>query len=161
MGISMARLLQFVFVLGLVLFLGVGQAWAEDYDKQVLTGMDFSNKNLQGSQFNKTILRRTKFVHARLKGVSLFGADMSDADFHGADLSFATLDTARMDYADLTDANLEGAFAYGTSFRKVKIAGADFTDVDLRDNVRQELCAIASGTNPVTGRDTRETLECE
>ncbi|MDX1977034.1 MAG: pentapeptide repeat-containing protein [Pseudanabaenaceae cyanobacterium bins.68] len=157
----MAKVLKLVWVCVLLVFLGAGQAWAEDYDKQVLTGMDFSDKNLQGSQFNKTILRRTKFVHAKLKGVSLFGADMSDADFREADLSFATLDTARMDYADLTNANLEGAFAYGTSFRKVKIEGADFTEVDLRDNVRQELCAIASGTNPLTGRDTRVSLECE
>jgi uncharacterized protein YjbI with pentapeptide repeats len=144
------------------LFLGFSdQAIAEDYDKQVLTGVDFSGKSLQGSQFNKTILRSTNFQKANLKGVSLFGADMYYADFSDANLSFATLDTARMDSVNLTNANLEGAFAYGTSFRKVTIDGADFTDVDLRDNVRQELCKIATGTNPVTGRDTRESLECE
>jgi uncharacterized protein YjbI with pentapeptide repeats len=142
-------------------FLGFsGKAIAEDYDKQVLTGVDFSGKSLQGSQFNKTILRSTKFQKANLKGVSLFGADMYYADFTDANLSFATLDTARMDSVNLTNANLEGAFAYGTSFRKVVIDGADFTDVDLRDNVREQLCEIASGTNPVTGRATRESLEC-
>jgi len=144
------------------LFLGFSdRAIAEDFDKQVLTDMDFSGKNLKGSQFNKAVLRRTKFLKANLNGVSLFGADMSDADFSDANLSFATLDTARMDHTDLTNANLEGAFAYGTAFRKVKIDGADFTDVDLRDNVRQELCETATGTNPITGRATRESLECD
>jgi uncharacterized protein YjbI with pentapeptide repeats len=76
-------------------------------------------------------------------------------------MRYSTLDTARMNGANLSNALLEGAFTYGTSFVGAKIDGADFTDVDLRNTTRTLLCKLATGTNPITGRDTKETLECE
>jgi uncharacterized protein YjbI with pentapeptide repeats len=152
----------FAIIVCLLMFtLGNNLALAEDYDKQLLEGADFSGKVLQGSQFNKAVLRGTKFVGADLKGVSLFGADMMGADFSNANLSFSTLDTARMDEVNLTNAILEGAFTYGTTFKRAQITGADFTDVDLREPLRQKLCEVASGTNSVTKRKTRDTLECD
>lgn len=136
-------------------------AWAEKYDKRVLVGADFSGQDLRTSQFNKTVLREAKFVNANLKGVSLFGADLTDADLTGANLTNATIDTARLTRANLTNAILEGAFAYGVNFQGAIIDGADFTDVDLREAVRAQLCKVARGRNPVTGRATRETLLCD
>jgi uncharacterized protein YjbI with pentapeptide repeats len=73
----------------------------------------------------------------------------------------STLDTARFTKANLTNAILEGSFAFNTKFDKAIIDGADFTDVLLRKDVLKQLCQMAKGTNPVTGRDTRETLECD
>ena len=42
----------------------------------------------------------------------------------------------------------------------MQIAGADFTNVHFRGDVLKTLCASASCTNPSTGRNTRDTLEC-
>ncbi|MFN6098598.1 MAG: pentapeptide repeat-containing protein, partial [Dolichospermum sp.] len=40
------------------------------------------------------------------------------------------------------------------------IDGADFTDVLLRRDEQNKLCKVAKGTNPTTGRQTRDTLYC-
>jgi uncharacterized protein YjbI with pentapeptide repeats len=61
---------------------------------------------------------------------------------------------------DLTNAVLEDAFAFNTRFEAVTITGADFTNVPLRGDALKVLCAAAEGTNPVTGRSTRDTLGC-
>ena len=42
----------------------------------------------------------------------------------------------------------------------MKIDGADFSDVPLRGDALNTLCAVADGTNSVTGRNTRDTLGC-
>lgn len=86
---------------------------------------------------------------------------METANLEGADLRYATLDTARLTKANLTNAILEGAFAFNTNFDDAIITGADFTDVELREDAQRKLCKVASGINPVTGRKTWETLHCE
>ena len=133
---------------------------ADVYVKAFLAGADFSGRSLQGYQFNESDLRNTSFVNADAQGVSFFAANMKEANLTGANLSYSTLDNVRLDKANLTNAILQGSFAYGTSFNNVIIDGADFTDVDLRPPIRKKLCQLASGKNPVTGKLTRETLEC-
>ncbi len=136
-------------------------ASADVYVKAFLQGADFSGQSLQGYQFNESDLRNTSFVNADAQGVSFFAANMKESNLTGANLSNSTLDNARLDRANLTNAVIQGSFAYGTSFNNVIIDGADFTDVDLRPPVRLKLCQSAKGQNPVTGRLTRETLECD
>jgi uncharacterized protein YjbI with pentapeptide repeats len=133
---------------------------AMDYAKQVLIGHDFAGADLRGVTFNLTNLREADFSGADLRGASLFGAKLQDADLSGADLTDATLDSAVLDGTNLSDAVLENAFAFNTKFIGVTIEGADFTNVPLRGDALKNLCAAASGTNPITGRDTRATLEC-
>ena len=91
----------------------------------------------------------------------MFGTNLEGANLEGANLSYATLDSARMVDANLKDAVLEGAFAASTKFNRANIEGADFTDVLMRKDMQDILCAVATGTNPTTGRETRETLECD
>jgi len=63
-------------------------------------------------------------------------------------------------HRSVTNANLTGAFVTNAQFKRVKIAGSDWTDVVLRRDVQEYLCSIAEGTNPTTGADTRESLVC-
>ncbi len=72
----------------------------------------------------------------------------------------STLDSAIFNGTDLTNAVLEDAFAFNTRFKNVTITGADFTNVPLRGDVLTTLCAAGEGTNPITGRDTRDSLDC-
>jgi len=78
-----------------------------------------------------------------------------------SNLKDVTLDSANLDGTDLTNANLEDSFAFSTQFNNVKITGADFTNVYLPNDVLREFCQKAEGINPITNRETRETLECQ
>lgn len=139
---------------------GTQSVFAEDYNKEFLIGADFSGRVLTDSSFTKANLRETNFSGADLQGVSFFGANLEGANLEGANLSNATLDTARFTHANLKNAILEGAFAFNAKFDGATIEGADFTDVEVRQDAQLLLCRSAAGTNPVTGRKTRDTLNC-
>ena len=159
-----SRLLSMVAAaaLGLLLVLaGPAQVSAAmDVAKQVLIGSDYSGKDLRGATFNLSNLREANLSGSDLRGASLYGAKLQDADLSGTDLREATLDAAVMTGTNLSNAVLEGAFAFNTRFVDVTISGADFTDVPMRGDQLKSLCAVADGTNPVTGRSTRDSLGC-
>ena len=133
---------------------------AIDVAKQVLIGADYADKDLRGATFNLSNLREADLSGSDLRGASLYGAKLQDADLSGTDLREATLDSAVMTGTNLSDAVLEGAFAFNTRFKDVVITGADFTDVPMRGDQLKSLCAVADGTNSVTGRSTRDSLGC-
>jgi uncharacterized protein YjbI with pentapeptide repeats len=133
---------------------------ADDFTKATLGNMDFSGKDLTSFEFTQASVRGGNFANTNMTGVSLIGGDFDSADFSGANLTNAALDTTRLTRTNLTNTNFTGAFVTNTNFAGATIDGADFTDVLLRKDVQKKLCAIAKGTNPVTGRSTRESLDC-
>jgi len=136
-------------------------AFALDYNRESLIKADFSGQVLTDSEFTKANMRGSNLSHTDLRGVQMFGTNLEGANLEGANLSYATIDSARMVDANLKDAVLEGAFAASTKFNRANIEGADFTDVLMRKDMHDILCEVATGTNPTTGRETRETLECD
>lgn len=134
--------------------------FALDYNRENLLGRDFSEQVLTDSSFTKANLRNSNLSHSDLTGVSFFAANLESANLEGANLTNATLDAARIIKTNLTNAVLTGAFAANAKFDGAIIDGADFTDVLLRQDEQDKLCEVAQGTNPTTGKETRETLMC-
>ena len=164
---SARRLLASALVVSLLFCTFVG-AWgsgtqpaiATNFDRKNLRQQDFSGQDLTDNDYTRADLTEANLSHANLELVRLFTTRLTRANLEGANLKGATLDGATLIGANLKDANLEGAYAINIDFRGANIEGADFTDVLLDPKDNERLCEMASGTNSVTGRDTRETLYC-
>ena len=135
-------------------------ALADDFTKATLVNADFTGKDLTTYEFTQASVRNGKFANTNMTGVSFIGGNFDSADMSGANMTNSLLDTARFTHTNFTNAILVGAFASVTNFDGAIIDGADFTDVLLRKDIQMKLCKVAKGTNPTTGRDTRESLEC-
>lgn len=131
-----------------------------DYGKQTLIGDDFSNQDLKGATFYLTNLQDANLSESDLEGASLFGAKLLNTNLSNTNLRNATLDSAVFEGTNLSNSILEDAFAFNARFKNVDITGTDFTNVVVRGEDLNYLCSIAHGTNPITKRDTFNTLEC-
>ena len=148
-------------VLMIVLTLPSRSFAALDYGKQSLIGADFSGSDLKGATFYLTDLQDANLSDCELQNATLYGAKLKDTNLSNSNLREVTLDSAILDGTDLSNTNLEDSFAYSTQFQNVKINGADFSNVYLPRDLVREFCKDASGINPFTNRETRETLECD
>jgi uncharacterized protein YjbI with pentapeptide repeats len=135
-------------------------SYGVDYNRGNLVGADFSHQDLRGVIFDHANLRGADFSGANLQGARFFSANMDGANLEGADARAADFESARLTHANFHNARLEGAFGTNTKFGEVNIEGADLTEMILRPDTEAYLCGLATGTNPETGRNTRETLFC-
>ena len=155
-----ANLITFVLISVLAIATVATPAWAVSYNNRAIYDEDFSHRDLREDSFDHATLRDSDFSYSNLQGVRFFSANLSGVNFEGADLRNADLESTRLTRANLNNAVLEGAFMTNSLLQGATITGADFTNVLLSPTTEKMLCKIASGTNPTTGRDTKDTLFC-
>lgn len=122
----------------------------KDFSGQSLVQLELSGADLGGADFSDADLRGAVFNGVNLHGANFQRADLSDAIMYVTDLTDA----------DLTNANLNSTMLLMTRLKGANIEGADFTYSAIDREQLFNLCKRAAGVNPLTGADTRESLEC-
>jgi hypothetical protein len=130
------------------------------YDDAESMSKDYSGQSLIRAEFSDAKLKEANFSGADLRGAVFNGADLKNANLHAVDFSDGIAYITNLSGADLTDAILNSAMMLKTSLRDANVTGADFTDTVLDRTQTLQLCKTASGVNPLTGVDTRESLGC-
>lgn len=137
---------------------GIGSA--AQYGSADLSKTVHSNENFRRANFTSADMRESDFSGSTFNGAYLEKAVAYKANFSGADLSDTLMDRMVLNEANLTNAVLVRSVLTRSDLGGAKIEGADFSDAVIDLLQKQALCKYATGTNPLTGVDTRKSLGC-
>ena len=161
------RLLGFSLVLLLTMLpckvakavLNVGDE-VPNYVRSQITGIDLHGQDLSKSSIAGATARDSNLSDVDLHGTVVTLADLKGSNLNGIDLTDTLSDRVNFQKTDLRNAVLVNMIASGSSFAGAQIEGADFSYAVLDSDDQKNLCEIAEGVNPVTGIETRVSLEC-
>tara|TARA_B100000579_G_C22593614_1_gene739248 strand:- start:238 stop:801 length:564 start_codon:yes stop_codon:yes gene_type:complete len=131
-----------------------------NYVRADITGFDLHGQDLSKSSIAGAVARDANFSDVDLHGTVLTLSDLKGSNLNGINLTDTLSDRVNFQKTDLRNAILVNMIASGSSFAGARIDGADFTYAILDSDDQKNLCKIAEGTNPVTGVETRASLEC-
>jgi len=121
---------------------------------------DYRGKDLQNTEYVKYDLSSQDLGEVNLQGAYMSVTTAANSSFKGANMKDLIAYATRFDNADLSDADLTNGELMKSVFDGAVIEGTDFTNANLDLSQRKALCSRASGTNPKTGIDTFDSLEC-
>ena len=131
-----------------------------NYVRSQITGIDLHGQDLSKSSIAGATARDANLSDVDLHGTVVTLADLKGSNLNGIDLTDTLSDRVNFQKTDLRNAVLVNMIASGSSFAGAQIEGADFSFAVLDSDDQKNLCEIAEGVNPVTGIETRVSLEC-